>query len=315
MRSFNLCSMAPWTRRPPLLQVRRKSAFLPQRQTHTAPSPSILPHRFWNFHVPKETWDYRVRRGKYRDDVVRSHDRAVALRTWLRSIFDAKLPSPWSCNWALWPHWSTARPLEAELAVRYALSDRPLTVIVFNAFDKHSTVFACAASRKFYLYEKPYWAARERVSAFMGFFPTVEAFFEEADWNMLQEVCPETGDVDAELPSLVDLSPHKFPSIQIQNLRVAANEPYPKRTLWDMCPPKVVLVFNEFNPLIQSPSLGRIHAHPARLRPRAHALPGQCRLPPRLAAPPRHTPSRTVVLRVGGVLLLRRLVRRRGVDL
>ncbi|KAJ7153276.1 hypothetical protein C8R46DRAFT_1119899 [Mycena filopes] len=204
----------------------------------------IRPHRFWDFHIPRETWDHQSRIS-YPDDValVGQHIRHEALRTWI-SIPDANLPSPWSCNWAQWRLWKEPHPVEVELAVRYGLSDRPLTGIVFNMFDDHSTVFACASSGKFYLYEDGYDDRYEfetlRLSAFDGVFPTVEAFFDDADWNLLQEVgAPAAENIDA--GGVVEqryLSPHKFPAIRMERLRVAADQPYPSRTLWDTCPPK-----------------------------------------------------------------------------
>ncbi|KAJ7027540.1 hypothetical protein C8F04DRAFT_1122331 [Mycena alexandri] len=84
--------------------------------------PVRRPRRFWDFHVPEGAWNYRPRHNK-----------------------------PWTCNWRRWPYSAAAfelQPLETTLAARYALSDAPLTPVMF---DFCSTVFACASTGKYYL--------------------------------------------------------------------------------------------------------------------------------------------------------------------
>ncbi|KAJ7675517.1 hypothetical protein B0H17DRAFT_1207558 [Mycena rosella] len=166
----------------------------------------------------------------------RPHEQALAVREWV-SIPDANLPGPWTCNWACWPFWAHPRPLEVELAARYALC-APLAPVMFSSFDG-TTVFACGARRQFYLYYQPLPSVRTlppvTLVLFEGVFPSVEAFIEGADWNRVQELAP----VCEPEPQPDVASPHvKFPLVSSGGkFRMAADEPYPKRTLWDMCPP------------------------------------------------------------------------------
>ncbi|KAJ7274799.1 hypothetical protein C8J57DRAFT_1312763 [Mycena rebaudengoi] len=163
----------------------------------------------------------------------RSRERA---RNWI-SIPDANLPEPWTCNWAHWPYWAGVRPLEAALPARYALSNAPLTPVMFNSSNRAATtVFACATTGKYYLYYRR-WALpklTEEVHAFEGAFSSVEAFIEQADWNRMKRMNPARWDDKATVASTI--AP---PLLLINNrgFRVAAHEPYPRRTLWDMCPP------------------------------------------------------------------------------
>ncbi|KAJ7675527.1 hypothetical protein B0H17DRAFT_1334572 [Mycena rosella] len=104
----------------------------------------------------------------------RPHEQALAVREWV-SIPDVNLPGPWTCNWACWPFWTHPRPLEVELAARYALGRR-------------------SRQRQFYLYYQPLPAVRMpppvTLVVFEGVFQSVEAFIEGADWNRVQELAP-----------------------------------------------------------------------------------------------------------------------------
>ncbi|KAJ7174401.1 hypothetical protein C8R46DRAFT_1080815 [Mycena filopes] len=208
--------------------------------TTSTMGPQIPPHRFWDFHTPKEAWDHQYRMPRHPISVAWVRDHGLirdAVRTWI-AIPDANLPSPWTCNWAEWAYWLERRPFEVHLAVRYGLTDRPLTGIIYSMFDKHSTVFASASSGKFYLYSHDFRDERfldPRFFVFDGVFPT--AFFDDADWNLLKELHPVAGNTHADLTTFSG-APHKFPPIRKECLRVAANEPYPRRTLWDTCPPE-----------------------------------------------------------------------------
>ncbi|KAJ7758377.1 hypothetical protein B0H16DRAFT_1885361 [Mycena metata] len=94
----------------------------------TASETAMRPHQFWDFNVPKATWDYKYRGDNlppWNTETVQPNQRDVTNRTWT-SIPDAYLPSPWSCNWPEWLYWTAPRALEDELSVRYALSERPL---------------------------------------------------------------------------------------------------------------------------------------------------------------------------------------------
>ncbi|KAJ6557907.1 hypothetical protein B0H19DRAFT_123029 [Mycena capillaripes] len=134
---------------------------------------------------------------------------------------------------------------------------QPLTPVMFDAsLDdcKYATLFACSQTSTFYLYRGPHvledpGQQAEEVYRFDGTFPSVEAFIEEADWNRVekiehsgQAVLGRVGSVSTSSaersPPLVSRNTNPgFPSINPQALRVAANEPYSKRLLWDMCPP------------------------------------------------------------------------------
>ncbi|KAJ6552258.1 hypothetical protein DFH09DRAFT_1366364, partial [Mycena vulgaris] len=171
--------------------------------------PVRRPRRFWDFHVPQActythilaqnmlksiqaTWDYRPRRIRKPCETTRPYERGVAIREWI-SIPDANMPGPWTYDWARWPYWANPQPLEAVLALRHGISDRRLTPIMFNSFDQ-TTVFACAESKRFYLYYGPtgwvqvQWPSEETMLSFDGVYPSVDAFFEEADWNRMERV-------------------------------------------------------------------------------------------------------------------------------
>ncbi|KAJ7165845.1 hypothetical protein C8R46DRAFT_291045 [Mycena filopes] len=222
--------------------IRHKAPSHRPRTILTTMGPQIPPHRFWDFHIPKEAWDHQYRMPRHPISVAWVRDHGLirdAVRTWM-SIPDANLPSPWTRNWAHWAYWLQRRPFEVDLAARYGLTDRPLTGIIYSMFDKHSTVFASASSGKFYLYSHDFRDERfldPRFFVFDGVFPTVEAFFDDADWNLLKELYPVAGNIDADLTAFSG-APHQFPPIRTERLRVAANEPYPRRTLWDTCPPE-----------------------------------------------------------------------------
>jgi hypothetical protein len=88
-------------------------------------------------------------------------------------------------------HWTSSQPLEATLSTHYALSDAPLTPVMFDSSDpKPATVFACATTGKIYRYYGPSFLYRRRktVDAFEGKFPSVEAFIEQADWNRVERI-------------------------------------------------------------------------------------------------------------------------------
>ncbi|KAJ7274789.1 hypothetical protein C8J57DRAFT_1592128 [Mycena rebaudengoi] len=158
------------------------------RSRGLASLPVRRPRRFWDLHVPDATWDYRRRVMPHNPPQAdRSRERA---RNWI-SIPDANLPEPWTCNWVHWPYWAGSHPLEATLSARYALSDAPLTPVMFNSSNETATtVFACATTGKYYLYYGQ-WALPElpeEVHAFEGAFSSVEAFIEQAGWNRMEKM-------------------------------------------------------------------------------------------------------------------------------
>ncbi|KAJ7758378.1 hypothetical protein B0H16DRAFT_1720977 [Mycena metata] len=81
------------------------------------------------------------------------------------------------------------------------------------------------------------------MSVFPGVFSSIEEFFDEADWNQLEELssATETKVLDPALSSSSD--DYRFPRIRTERLRVVANEPFPRRTLRDMCPPKGAFMY------------------------------------------------------------------------
>ncbi|KAJ7017682.1 hypothetical protein C8F04DRAFT_1405673 [Mycena alexandri] len=107
-----------------------------------------------------------------------------------------------------------------------------------------ATVFARASTGKFFLYHRewdPLWEGGPRkefrVHAFEGNFSSVEAFIEQADWNHMELMDPvelmqqaQEGQSNTAWPTLALMGEKGF--------RVAAQEPYQKRTLWEMCPPQ-----------------------------------------------------------------------------
>ncbi|KAJ7675521.1 hypothetical protein B0H17DRAFT_1207562 [Mycena rosella] len=196
------------------------------------PSPSAVLADSGTFTSQKSaTWDWLPRSSMRPTKTPRPHEQALAVREWV-SIPDANLPGPWTCNWACWPFWTHPCPLEVELAARYALG-APLAPVMFSSFDA-TTVFACAARRHFYLYYQPLPSVRTpppvTLVVFEGLFPSVEAFIEGADWNRVQELTPSR--------SWTFPRTCQFPLVSSGGkFRVAEDEPYPKRTLWDMCPP------------------------------------------------------------------------------
>ncbi|KAJ7461149.1 hypothetical protein FB451DRAFT_1181496 [Mycena latifolia] len=124
------------------------------------------------------TWDYRLRDFLVERETTRLQQRDAAVREWT-SIPHANLPSPWSCDWACWPHWEKPDPLEAV----YALSDQPLAPVMFNAFDD-STVFACAVTHCVPKTRRDLPVGT--MYAFDGIFSSVDSFIEEADWNRVE---------------------------------------------------------------------------------------------------------------------------------
>ncbi|KAJ7032609.1 hypothetical protein C8F04DRAFT_1182799 [Mycena alexandri] len=185
-----------------------------------APVAIRRPRRFWDVHIPK-----------------------TRARNWV-SIPDANLPEPWTCNWATVDWTAEERPLEATLASRYALGNVPLTPVMFNAAEE-ATVFGCAGTGKFFLHHRewyPPWASGPRevlqVYTFEGIFSSVEAFIEQADWNCMERMEPVGLVQQVSTQPVVPLSiAPALPLISEKGFRIAAEEPYQKRTLWEMCPP------------------------------------------------------------------------------
>ncbi|KAJ7468715.1 hypothetical protein FB451DRAFT_1560406, partial [Mycena latifolia] len=164
----------------------------------------------------------------------RQAERAIALRDWV-SIPETNLPEPWTCQWAHWPFWKNQQPLEAVLSTRYAISDQPLSPIMFDGSGAEcgsATLFACAQTNKFYLYHGPREgeAQLEEMYCFDGVFPSVEAFIDKADWNRMQKIEPLSEvDTNAHGPFVSAQPSPRFPSISERGYRVAATEPYSKR--------------------------------------------------------------------------------------
>ncbi|KAJ7757959.1 hypothetical protein B0H16DRAFT_1885409 [Mycena metata] len=102
--------------------------------------PVRQPRRFWDFHVPQGAWDYHPREKTVWPEHDNFRERA---RNWV-SVPDTNLPAPWSCDWSHWPYAAAmleGPPVETSVAASYALSDAPLTPVMFDFGD---TVFACA---------------------------------------------------------------------------------------------------------------------------------------------------------------------------
>ncbi|KAJ7151203.1 hypothetical protein C8R46DRAFT_1358097 [Mycena filopes] len=200
--------------------------------------PARRPRYLWDFHIPKNSWGYWHREEWLKPPANNyCQDRA---RNWV-SIPDANLPHPWTCDWARWPHWAADsaefrfRPLEGTLAASYALSDAPLTPVMFNYVYK---VFGCAGSGKFYLYRAVELPSEEQlgpVDAFHGVFSSVDAFIEQADWNSVERLKLVSGETIV-APTASPIAP-ALPLVNLHGFRVAAQEPYQKRTLMDLSPP------------------------------------------------------------------------------
>ncbi|KAJ7238750.1 hypothetical protein B0H12DRAFT_89040 [Mycena haematopus] len=216
------------------------------------------PRRFWDLHVPKvrplhvpfllplliqpcaqPTWDFRprLRLGKTRR--IDTH----RTRNW-GSIPDANLPEPWSCDWAHWPSLPDLPRVETVLPMRYKISDEPLLHIMFGCGygwvldGRRVTILACPATTTFYMYRAPdelgdpgYQA--EEMWRFEGVFPSVGAFIEMADWNRVEKI---GGDID-DKSAVRFVSKNIDPKFLATDGRVAANEPYSRRTFWDMYRP------------------------------------------------------------------------------
>ncbi|KAJ6552260.1 hypothetical protein DFH09DRAFT_1086038 [Mycena vulgaris] len=155
--------------------------------------PVRRPRRFSDFHVPQATWDYQPRRIRKPCETTRPHERDVAVRESI-SIPDTNMPGPVDVRLSPLALLGQAHSrLEAVLALRHGISDRRLIPIMFNCFDQ-TTVFACAESKKSYLYYGPtgwvqvQWPSEETMLSFDGVYPSVDAFFEEADWNRMERV-------------------------------------------------------------------------------------------------------------------------------
>ncbi|KAJ7106928.1 hypothetical protein C8R44DRAFT_941371 [Mycena epipterygia] len=207
-----------------------------------ASTPVTRPRRFWDLHVPKTTWDYRHRvrlpRSTTKADVQRA-------RHWV-SIPDTNLPEPWTCDWARWPSLVNRPPLEAVLPMRYAISDEPLMPIMFGSDSgpgvdgRRVTLFASPRTNTFYLYRSPHEFGdpgyeEEEMWRFEGVFPSVEVFIEKADWNRIEKI--EAGDDEDEESAVRLVSKITYPKFVAKDGRIAANQPYSQRTLWDMCRP------------------------------------------------------------------------------
>ncbi|KAJ7262873.1 hypothetical protein C8J57DRAFT_1334049 [Mycena rebaudengoi] len=201
----------------------------------------IRPRRFWDLHVPKPTWDYGHRvclsLNRTKGDLKRAQN-------WV-SIPDTHLPEPWTCDWARWPSLANRPPLEAVLPMRYAISDDPLTPVMFSSDSRigcdfrRVTIFACPRSSTFYLYRAPDALGDpgyhdEEMWRFDGVFPSVGAFIAEADWNRIQKLEGDEDDESAVRPVSKMNIPQEFFAT---DGRAAANQPYSRRTLLDMCRP------------------------------------------------------------------------------
>ncbi|KAJ7757958.1 hypothetical protein B0H16DRAFT_1822641 [Mycena metata] len=167
-------------------------------------------------------------------------------RHWV-SIPDANLPDPWTCSWATVEWTAEVRPLEATLASQYALCSESLTPVMCNP-PKAATVFACASTGKFFLYHREwdFWSNGRprkefRVHAFEGRFPSVEAFIEQADWNRMEQMDPVGSMQQAQEVVPSNIAGSALALTGENGFRVAAQEPYQKRTLWEMCPPQGTL--------------------------------------------------------------------------
>ncbi|KAJ6498503.1 hypothetical protein C8R47DRAFT_1212192 [Mycena vitilis] len=200
----------------------------------------IRPRRFWDLHVPYETWDYRER-------VRLTYDmRFERFRSWSWvSISDRNLPEPWSCNWECWRLAYNNPPVEATLPLRYAISNEPLTPVMFATGDRgvdsrDVSIFACPVKKTWYLYrprDRYYDRADEEMWCFHGFFTSVREFIEKADWNRMEKIEPCNPDdgLTACHSSHWVTTMKKF--ARHGDGRTAANQPFAKRTLLDMIRP------------------------------------------------------------------------------
>ncbi|KAJ7763364.1 hypothetical protein B0H16DRAFT_1804406 [Mycena metata] len=114
---------------------------------------------------------------------------------------------------------------------------------MFNAGDG-ATVFGCSSTGKFFLHHSewhPPWGPgpckEPRVDAFEGKFPSVEAFIEQADWNRMERMDPVGSKQQAHEAVPSSISSPALALIGEKGFRVAAQQLYQKRTLWEMCPP------------------------------------------------------------------------------
>ncbi|KAJ7757956.1 hypothetical protein B0H16DRAFT_1885408 [Mycena metata] len=174
------------------------------RNMHIPQTVSNLPRLIARANLPLTTWDYWPRKTEQPHSFGPTLERG---RNWV-SIPDANLPEPWTCNWTTARWTAEVQPLEATLASQYALNNVPLTPVMFNAGDG-ATVFGCSST----------------------------AFIEQADWNRMERMDPvgSTQQAHEAVPS--SISSPALALIGEKGFRVAAQQPYQKRTLWEMCPP------------------------------------------------------------------------------
>ncbi|KAJ7903850.1 hypothetical protein B0H13DRAFT_2025563 [Mycena leptocephala] len=160
-------------------------------------------------------------------------------------IPDTKLPEPWTCNWEHWHGWDWRIPLVYEVG-RWFNIRRPLNAIMFQS---RTTVFESRGA--FYLCDIDWLDLKliPKMYRFRGLFSSVEDFIENGDWNAMEELeyNPLTGaETPPYGPDTEEPSAHSSGS----GFRTAADQPYQKRTLWDMAHPKgswgyEARVFNE----------------------------------------------------------------------
>ncbi|KAJ7677829.1 hypothetical protein DFH06DRAFT_1422058 [Mycena polygramma] len=171
-----------------------------------ASAPVIRPRRFWDLHVPYETWDYRARERLTYNMTFEGSVRKLRSWSWVSiSISDRNLQEPWSCDWARWRLLDQSPLVEDTLPLRYAISDEPLTPVMFAAAvrgvdDRDVTIFACPTKKTWYLYRPrskygdPGYYADEEMWRFHGLFSSVREFIEKADCNRMDEIEPHNSD-------------------------------------------------------------------------------------------------------------------------
>ncbi|KAJ7134245.1 hypothetical protein C8R44DRAFT_869911 [Mycena epipterygia] len=143
-------------------------------------------------------------------------------------IPDTQLPEPWSCNWEVWHGWKWQLPLLYQVERWFNLPD-PLNAIMFRTVD-YTTIFESRGV--FYLYDA-FMGISPRMFRFVGCFSSVEDFIESADWNEMQRL--EYEPLAGAGPTTTNCQV-TFPRSSGGGFRTAVDQPYQKRTLWDMAP-------------------------------------------------------------------------------
>ncbi|KAJ7665271.1 hypothetical protein DFH06DRAFT_309687 [Mycena polygramma] len=159
-------------------------------------------------------------------------------------IPDEQLPEPWTCKWETWHALDWKTPPVYEVGTWFGIP-RPLNAIMFHdyitIFESRSVFYLC------YVPLDP--TSHSCMWQFGGRFSSVEDWIENADWNVMEELeyKPDAGEIPSDCSrrpfqfvpisgNVVAHDPDTEPSARSSGdgFRIAAHQPYQKRTLWDM---------------------------------------------------------------------------------